>query len=161
MTGISIDHPSVAEVTTRIRGPVDLGEPASPLSAFSRLLPVWCFVAFSALCVVVMIVAGAMSSHSCHATPIPLALGTDPEISIRLPAGTACPITAKIGSAVIDEIAITGPPKRGTLAFRGRTGVIYRPHASLTGEDAFAFSLASRSNARTVTSVIRVRARIE
>ena len=161
MTGIRIHHPSVADVTTRISRSLDLGGSASPLSASARLLPVWSFVAFSALCVVVIIIAGTMSSHECRVMPIQLKLGIDPEISVRMPAGTACPITAKIGSAVIDEIAITDPPERGALALRGRTGVIYRPHASFTGEDAFAFSLASRSNARTTTSVIRVRARIE
>jgi hypothetical protein len=107
-----------------------------------------------------MVLAGAFSSVGCRVAPIPLVPGTDSEISIGLPAGASCTILVQPGSLVVEKIDIGTPPERGTVMPRGRTGVVYRPHPGLRGEDSFAFSLSSRSGSISGTSTIRVRARV-
>ncbi len=124
------------------------------------MLPAWCFVTFSAVCVCVMAFAGALGSSDCRAKPIPVVLGTDSEISIGLPVGTPCTILVDVGSKVVEDFTIGAPPEHGTLMLRGRTGVIYRPKPRFSGDDAFAFSLSSRSSATGGSSTIRVRARV-
>jgi hypothetical protein len=104
--------------------------------------------------------AGMLSSSGCRIAPIPLVPGTDYDISIRLRAGIPCTILVQPGSMVVENINIDLPPEGGTLTARGRTGVIYRPHAGFTGEDSFAFSLGSHSGSTSGTSTVRVRARI-
>ena len=79
--------------------------------------------------------------------PIPVVLGTDSEISIGLPVGTPCTILVDVGSKVVEDFTIGTPPEHGTLMLRGRTGVIYRPKPRFSGDDAFAFSISSRSSA--------------
>jgi hypothetical protein len=149
-----------AQIASRIRRAFDVGQATPDFGEARRLLPAWGFVAFSALCVSAMVLAGALSSSDCRVEPIPVVLGSDSEISIRLSAGIPCTILVKPGSIVIEKIDIDIPPERGTLTPRGRTGVIYRPRAGFSGEDTFAFSLGSRSGSTSSTSTVRVRAKI-
>jgi hypothetical protein len=161
MDQINLHETMVASgITSRARRACDLEEVASGISEARGLLPVWCFVAFSAVCVCALLFAGALSSTDCRVEPIPLMVGTDSEISIGVPVGIPCTILVQPGSPVIDSITVGAAPERGTLMPRGRTGVIYRPHPGFSGEDSFAFSLNSRSGSTTATSTIRVRARI-
>jgi hypothetical protein len=147
-----------ARMASRVRQVFELGESACEGSEIRRLVPAWCFVTFSAVCVCVMLFAGALSSVDCRVTPIPLVLGSDYEISIRLPVGLPCTILVRPGGMIVESITIGVPPERGTLMLRGRTGVIYRPHLGFSGEDSFSFWLSSRSGSGS--STIRVRARV-
>ena len=111
-------------VTSRVRRATDLLHDAPKISDARRLLPAWYFVTFSAVCVFLMIFAGALGSSGCRVKPVPLVLGTDSEISIGLPVGTPCTILVNVGSTVVEDIAIGTLPENGTLVLRGRTGVI-------------------------------------
>lgn len=126
-----------------------------------RAVPAWCFVGLSLLCTGVMVWTGILGARDCRVEPIPLALGRHSDVPIALPADAPCTIRVKAGSTVLDGITIDAPPLHGTLALRGRTGIVYRPNAGFKGGDAFAFSLHGRSGAVPDTAAIRVRAVIE
>jgi hypothetical protein len=154
------DRATAAQIAARVRS-LELGEAAAAVAWPRRLIPGAAgFVGLSLLCACAMMLAGALSAHDCRVRPIPLTLGSDADISIAVPGRTPCTILVRAGDAVLDEVAITAPPGRGTLAARGRTGVTYRPSPGFKGDDSFAFSLRGRSSAVTGTSTIRVRARI-
>jgi len=154
------EAPSAARIATRVRRSLELGESASGAADARQVNAASGFIGFSILCVVAMVLAGALSSHDCRAKPIPLALGLDAEASIAMPANSPCTILVWAGSTALDGITIDAPPERGTLTPRGRTGVVYRPHRGFKGDDAFAFSLHGRSSSVRETSIIRVRASI-
>ena len=44
----------------------------------------------------------------------------------------------------IDDLDVATPPQRGTLAMRGRSGVIYRAERGFTGIDTFALAVLVR-----------------
>ena len=111
-------------------------------------LPAWCFVGLSALCVVAMVVVGALSARGCRVAPIPLTPGAGTELAIAIPADTPCTILIPAGSAILDDITVDTPPQHGTLTARGRAGTVYRPNRGFKGDDAFAFSLNARCRRR-------------
>ena len=126
-----------------------------------RAMPAWGFVGLSLVCAGAMVWAGILGARDCRVEPIPLALGRQSDVPIALSANTPCAILIKAGSAVLDDITIDAPPRHGTLALRGRTGVVYRPGPGFKGRDAFAFSLHGRSSAAPGTAAIQVRAVVE
>jgi hypothetical protein len=127
----------------------------------ARAMPAWCFVALSLVCAGAMVWTGVLGARDCRVEPIPLALGRHSDVPIALPANTPCTILVKAGSIVLDDITIDAAPQHGTLARRGRTGVVYRPSPGFRGSDAFAFSLHRRSSAAPGTAAIQVRAVVE
>jgi hypothetical protein len=127
----------------------------------ARAMPAWCFVALSLACAGAMVWAGILGARDCRVEPIPLALGRHSDVPIALPANTPCAILVKAGGAVLHDITIDAAPQHGTLALRGRTGVVYRPSPGFKGSDAFAFSLHGRSSAAPGTAAIQVRAVVE
>ncbi len=157
MNQMQLQYPAAAaEIAARVRRSLELG---GSLSA-RPLLPAWCFVGLSALCVVVMVVVGGLSARGCRVAPIPLTLGTGTELAITIPANTPCTILIPAGSATLDDITVDVPPQHGTLTARGRTGTVYRPNRGFKGDDAFAFSLNARSGAVLDSTMIRVQASI-
>jgi hypothetical protein len=108
-----------------------------------------------------MVWTGILGARDCRVEPIALALGRQSNVPIALPADAPCTILVKAGSAVLDGITIDAPPRHGTLALRGRTGVVYRPNPGFRGDDAFAFSLHRRSGTVPDSAAIQVRAVIE
>ena len=82
-------------------------------------------------------------------------------MSINLPANTPCTLLVQTGSAILDDIAVTAPPERGTLTSRGRSGVVYRPRPGFKGNDSFDFSLQGLLNGARESSIVRVRAVID
>ena len=162
MNEMQLQYPSAAaEIAARARRSLELGKGLSALARARPLLPAWCFVGLSALCVVAMVVVGALSARGCRVAPIPLTLGAGTELAIAIPADTPCTILIPAGGATLDEITVDTPPQHGTLTARGRTGTVYRPNRGFKGDDAFAFSLNARSGAVRESSIVRVQASIK
>jgi Bacterial Ig domain len=161
MNQMQLQFPAAAgQIAARVRRSLELGERLS--AARGRpLAPAWCLVGLSALCVVAMVAAGALSARGCRVAPIPLTLGAGTELSVTIPADTPCTILIPAGSATLDDITVDAPPQHGTLTARGRTGTVYRPNRGFKGEDEFAFSLNARSGAGRESSIIRVQASIK
>ena len=67
----------------------------------------------------------------------------------------ACAIWAKPNSITVNDAIITKAPLHGTLALRGRTGVIYRPADQSGGEDFFAFALRGTQDTRDQVCLFR------
>jgi hypothetical protein len=152
---------SDARPTTRLRPSLVREEPGFEIVDTRRMVPAWCFVGLSLVCVVAMVWAGIYGSHDCRVKPIPLLPGVASNISLALPANTPCTILVAPGSAILDDITIDAPPGRGTLTSRGRSGVVYRPDPGFKGADSFAFSLHGRPNATSGAAVVHVRATID
>ena len=162
MTQMQLPYPAAAaEIAARVRRSLELGGNLSALAHARPLLPAWCFVGLSALCVVAMLVVGGLSARGCRVAPIPLTPGTGTELTITIPADTPCTILIPAGSATLDDITVDVPPQHGTLTARGRTGTVYRPHRGFKGDDEFAFSLNARSGAVLESTMIRVQASIK
>ena len=124
-----------------------------------RAMPAWSFVGLSLVCAGAMVWTGILGARDCRVEPIPLALGRHSDVPIALPANRPCAILVKAGSTPLDDITIDAPPQHGTLALRGRTGVVYRPDRGFKGDDAFVFTL--RSSSAGASSVVRVRAVVD
>ena len=92
-------------------------------------------VALGAASVAGMFATNTLASHDCRTRPIALALGRDQDLSITMPARTACTIVLRIGEASIRELSIDTPPRFGAVRARGRTGVIYHPNGKFMGEE--------------------------
>jgi len=148
---------SAAQIATRVRRSLELGEFAHAHAAISAPA----FVGLSIVCVCAMAVATVLGAHDCRAKPIPLVPGHDAEVSIAVPARTACMIRVQTGGATLDDLSVTVPPAHGVLAPRGRTGVIYQPDRRFRGDDAFAFSLQGAADSGPVSSAIRVRVTVK
>jgi hypothetical protein len=160
MNQMELPYPSAAAaIAARARQSSELGENLG--LAPTRVLPAWCFVGLSALCVAAMVVVGALSARGCRVAPIPLTLGAGTDLSINVPRDTPCSILVPAASASLDDITIDSPPQHGTLTARGRTGAIYRPNHGFKGEDAFIFSLNARAGAARESATVRVQAIIK
>ncbi len=96
----------------------------------------------------------------CRNDPGRLIFGETFEVAMNLDRNTACSVWLRPGSASVDKLDITSPPRHGTLAPRGRTGVIYRADRNFKGEDFFAFAMHGQSAAYNGTSVVRVRVQV-
>ena len=152
---------AVARVTSRLEPACKLGPPAAEVTIPRPTRLTWSAAALSAVCVGAMVVVSILSTRGCQVRPVHLALGYDQNVSIALPANTACTISVQHDSAMLDDITVDAPAAHGTLTPRGRTGVVYRPRTGFRGLDSFDFSLHRGSSAERETSVIRVRASIE
>jgi hypothetical protein len=125
-------------------------------SVSASVLPVVLLVGTTIALVCAMLWTHAFGSSRCYIRLAPYVLGITSEISAAVPAGVPCTITIRPGSASIEALAIESHPKFGTLTPRGRTGVIYRPHNSAGGSDAFAFAIYGGAAAPMQKFVIRV-----
>lgn len=96
------------------------------------------------------------AASECRADPIALIFGAESSVSMATTSGTACGIAVRRFTAPIDAIEITTAPKFGTLAERGRSGVIYRSRASFKGEDSFAFVMRGKDGNGPGEQVFRV-----
>ena len=159
MNQVQLQTPApAAQVAARVLRSSELGESISDVARAPSLVPAWCFVGISALSVCVVVTTGALSDRSCRVKPVPLMLGAATDISIAAPADMPCTILVRTGSTSLDAMTIEAPPQNGTLAERGRTGVIYRPSRGFKGDDAFTFSLRGGV---PESAIIRVRASIK
>lgn len=96
----------------------------------------------------------------CRNTPSRLIFGETFDVTMNLDRNTACSVLLRPGSAAVDKLEITTPPRYGALSPRGRTGMVYRADRNFTGEDFFAFAMRGQSAAYNGTSVVRVRVQI-
>ena len=145
-----------AQIAAQVRRSLDLGEFALARPAVSASA----FMGLSMVCVAAMAVATALSANECRVKPIALAPGQVTDVVIAVPARTPCTMQVRLGSAMVDELAVTVPPSHGALTPRGRTGVIYRPDRGFRGEDTFVFSLQGTVNFIQTRSESRVRATV-
>jgi hypothetical protein len=98
-----------------------------------------------------------LASGGCRNSPGRLIFGETFEVAMSLHHNTACSVRLRPGSAAVDKLEITQPPRHGVLIARGRTGAIYRPDRNFRGEDFFSFAMHGQSSAYKGTSVVRVR----
>jgi hypothetical protein len=148
---------TAAQIATRVRRSVELGEFAQAHTTISGST----FVGLSIVSVCAMAIATVLGSHDCRVKPIPLLPGQDADVSIVVPARTACTIRVAAGGATLDDLTVIAPPAHGALTPRGRTGVIYRPERGFRGEDAFVFSLAGATDWARISSAIRVQVTVK
>lgn len=94
---------------------------------------------------------------ACRVSPVGLALGAETVATMQTGSGMACTVAVRAGSAAIDDITVTAQPGHGSIAPRGRTGVIYRPEGRYRGEDGFELALRGRAGAHEGVAVVRVR----
>lgn len=95
-------------------------------------------------------------ARPCRTEPAVLRSGADIDATMTVSHNAACAIWTKTQSISINDVKIAVPPRHGTLALRGRTGVTYRPAGQFTGDDFFAFALRGRADARDRASLVRV-----
>ena len=120
-------------------------------------------------CAVLLSLIGAWSvmkaldlqPSACQVSPLGLVLGAETAVTMRTGSGMACTVAVQTGSAVIDDIAVTAQPGHGSIAPRGRTGVIYRPQARYRGEDSFELALHGRSGMGEDVAIVRVRVTVK
>jgi hypothetical protein len=92
----------------------------------------------------------------CRTEPAVLASAAEVAAKMTVAHNAACAIWTKVRSASIDDVEIATPPRHGTLALRGRSGVTYRPAPQFAGNDFFAFTLRGHADARDNMSFVRV-----
>ncbi len=85
-----------------------------------------------------------------------LRFGGEIDAVVNVMAGLSCPLLFKVRSQSIDDLDVTTPPQRGTLAMRGRSGVIYRAERGFTGIDTFALAARGASASGLGVATIRV-----
>jgi hypothetical protein len=95
-------------------------------------------------------------TRRCRTEPLVLAPGADLDVKMTVSHNAACAIWAKPRSITVNDMTITKAPLHGTLARRGRTGVIYRPADRSGGEDFFAFAIRRTEDTRDQVSLFRV-----
>jgi len=121
-------------------------------------------------CAILLSVVGVSASmkalelrppSACLALPVHLILGAETAARIETSSGIACTVSVQTGSAVIDDLTVTSPAQHGSVAPRGRTGVIYRPQGNYQGEDQFELALRGRSDAKAGVAIVRVRVTVQ
>jgi hypothetical protein len=100
-------------------------------------------------------------ARACRTEPAVLGFGADLDARMIVAHNGACAIWTTADNISIDDIEIATPPRHGTLALRGRTGVTYRPASQFTGDDSFAFMLHGRLDARDNSSLVHVRVTVQ
>jgi hypothetical protein len=100
--------------------------------------------------------SSAVGTHPCRTEPLVLAPGADLDVKMTVSRKGACAVAAKARSITVNEVTITQAPLHGTLASRGRTGVIYRPADQPGSEDFFAFAIRGTQEGRNQVSAFRV-----
>lgn len=98
---------------------------------------------------------------ACGAAPVRLTFGAETAARIETGNGTACMVAVQVGAAVIEDMAVTVTAQHGSIAPRGRTGVVYRARDSYRGEDSFALALRGRSETQRGVAIVRVRVNVQ
>jgi hypothetical protein len=94
---------------------------------------------------------------TCRALPVRVMFGAEIATRIETGSGTACTLAVQTGAAVIDALTVTAAAQHGSLAPRGRTGIIYRAQGDYRGEDSFALALRGRAGGDDAVAIVRVR----
>jgi hypothetical protein len=98
---------------------------------------------------------------ACDASPVRLMFGTETAARIETGSGTACAVAMQAGAAVIEDLTVTVAARHGSIAPRGRTGVVYRAQDNYRGEDSFALALRGRSETQHGVAIVRVRVNVQ
>jgi hypothetical protein len=98
---------------------------------------------------------------SCDASPVRLTFGAETAARIETGSGTACTVAVQPGAAVIEDLIVTVAAQHGSIAPRGRTGVVYRAQGNYRGEDSFALALRGRSETQHGVAIVRVRVNVQ
>ena len=98
---------------------------------------------------------------ACDASPVRLTFGAETAARIETGSGTACMVTMQAGAAVIEDLTISVAAQHGSIAPRGRTGVVYRAQDNYRGEDSFALALRGRSETQHGVAIVRVRVNVQ
>jgi hypothetical protein len=94
---------------------------------------------------------------ACGALPVRLTFGAETATRIETGSGNACTVAVQAGAGVIDDLTVTAAAQHGSIAPRGRTGIIYRPQGNYRGEDSFALALRGRAGGDDGVAIVRVR----
>jgi hypothetical protein len=62
---------------------------------------------------------------------------------------------------VIEDLTVTVAAKHGSIAPRGRTGVVYRAPVNYRGEDSFALTLRGGPETQHGVAIVRVRVNVQ
>jgi hypothetical protein len=98
---------------------------------------------------------------ACRTSPVLLRFGAELDTSMTVTAGWSCPLLLKTASQGIDDLDVMIPPRRGTLAMRGRTGVVYRADPDFRGTDTFAVAARSAPSAGLGIATVRVQVSVQ
>jgi hypothetical protein len=98
---------------------------------------------------------------ACDASPVRLTFGAETATRIETGSGTACAVAMQAGAAVIEDLTVTVAAQHGSIAPRGRTGVVYRARDNYRGEDSFALALRGRSETQHGVAIVRVRVNVQ
>ena len=98
---------------------------------------------------------------ACDASPVRLTFGAETAARIETGSGTACALTVQAGAAVIEDLTVMVAAQHGSIAPRGRTGVVYRAQDNYRGEDSFALALRGRSETQHGVAIVRVRVNVQ
>jgi hypothetical protein len=92
----------------------------------------------------------------CQSGPVRLTLGSETPATVTMGSGAACVISFFAPAAAMNDLRVMAGPRHGTIAPRGRTGVIYRADAKYRGEDRFDLALRGRSDSGDGVAIVRV-----
>jgi hypothetical protein len=98
---------------------------------------------------------------ACDASPVRLTFGAETAARIETGSGTACAVAMQAGTAVIEDLTVTVAAQHGSIAPRGRAGVVYRAQDNYRGEDSFALALRGRSETQHGVAIVRVRVNVQ
>ena len=98
---------------------------------------------------------------ACDASPVRLTFGAETAARIETGSGTACAVAVQAGAAVIEDLTVTVAAQHGSIAPRGRTGVVYRAQNNYRGEDSFALALRGRSGTQHGVAIVRMRVNVQ
>ncbi len=98
---------------------------------------------------------------ACGTAPVRLTFGAETAARIETGSGTACAVAMQAGAAVIEDLTVTVAARHGSVAPRGRTGVVYRAQDNYRGEDSFALALRGRSETLHGVAIVRVRVNVQ
>lgn len=98
---------------------------------------------------------------TCNASPVRLTFGAETAARIEIGSGTACTVAVQAGTAMIEDLTVTTAAQHGSIAPRGRTGVVYRAQDNYRGEDSFALALRGRSETQRGVAIVRVRVNVQ
>jgi hypothetical protein len=98
---------------------------------------------------------------ACDASPMRLPFGAETAARSEAGSGTVCAVAMQAGAAVIEDLTVTVAARHGSIAPRGRTGVIYRAQDNYRGEDSFTLALRGRSETQHGIAIVRVRVNVQ
>lgn len=88
------------------------------------------------------------AAKDCKLYPLPALLHSERAATATSRGGAPCLILAHKSNLRIESLEVVMPPRNGTIATRGKTGLVYFPNSQFKGSDSFQLKLVRRTDAR-------------